>query len=318
MARGQRTDRMLFLEEEIREEVLEQWRRQGLSRDVDAGNYREFFSIDRMDYLYLDIAPRSGPLRAGADFERIEEGFRSDLPDFRRHSFWDQKAVEYCRRDFPLGVTGWRGFMLPLFAREREWDSLQDVLLALYDHPGRVKSSLAVVAETYRKTISLALEHIEFDFGVILEPIASRSGPIISPEMFREFVLPHHKEMVEFFHSRGVEVVVFKASSNVLPILPSVIESGVDGLWISQTGDEVDYADLRAKYPDTLLIGGIDARILTRDGTAIAEEVQRRVAPLLDKGRYLPGLDDRPRENWPLRGYQAYREALRECCCLPR
>jgi uroporphyrinogen decarboxylase len=314
VAHRQAVDRVPAFEEEIREEVLARWYGEGLSREVTEGNYLDFFSIDKIEYLYLELDPRPGPLRAVSDFHRIEEGYRDDRPHFRRQAFWEEKARGYEKRTFPLGITGWRGFMLPLFSRDREWDSLQDVLLALYDYPELVKHSLALVAECYMETISLALRYIDFDFGLLSEPIASRSGPIISPWMFREFVLPFQRTMVDFFHDHGIEIVIFRSIANVQQLLPSVAESGVDGLWINQIDGVIDYLDLREAFPDLLLVGGIDAAVLLQDEASMAASLRRTVPALLARGRYLPCLDDRPRENTPYNNYLHYRRALREYC----
>jgi uroporphyrinogen decarboxylase len=202
--------------------------------------------------------------------------------------------------------------MLPLFSQEREWDSLQDVLLALYDYPELVKHCLASVVECYMETLRLALRYLDFDFGLISEPIASRSGPIISPLMFRESVLPFQQAMVDFFHGHGIDTVIFRSIANVRPLLPSVAESGVDGLWINQIGGVIDYLELRRAFPDLLLVGGVDSGMLLRDEALITAGLHRVVPPLLAKGRYLPCLDDRPRENIPYNNYLHYRRVLRE------
>ena len=63
----------------------------------------------------------------------------------------------------------------------------------------------------------------------------------------------------------------------------------------------MDYHRLRHQFgPGIALIGGIDATALARDETAIRKAVFETVPPLLESGRYLPCLDDRPRGNVPL------------------
>jgi hypothetical protein len=313
VSQGLNVDRVPLFEEETRPEVLSAWHRQGLSRDVTEENFRAFFSIDRLEYIYLWFEPRPGALRAGSDFQRIEDGYRNDIPDFRRPDYWEKKAREYGKRNFPLGITGWRGFMLPLFSREREWDSLQDVLLSLYDFPQLVKRTLSLVAECHMETIHLALRYLDFDFGVVLEPIASPAGPVISPQMFREFVLPHYRTIVDFFHGNGIDTVIFRSMCDVGSLLTPIVESKVDGLWIGQVHGVIDYLKLRRENPNLLLLGGIDATTMLRDPAAISNEVGRQVPVLVQGGRYLPGLDDRPRENIPYGNYRHYRRALQDC-----
>ncbi|MDP3061718.1 MAG: uroporphyrinogen decarboxylase family protein, partial [Chloroflexota bacterium] len=308
VAQGQPVDRVPYLEEAIREEVLRRWRREGLSRSVTEDNYRQFFGLDKHEYFYLAMEPPlHGSLKSRHDFQRLQDAYRSYLPDFRQPRFWRDKANRHRGRDYPLGVMGWRGLMLPLFTHRREWSSLRDVLLALHDHPQPLKDALELVADCYIETVRLALQHLEFDFGLVSEPIASPTGPVISPAMYREFVLPPIRRVVAFFHEQGVRPVIFRSLSNANAIVPMAVEAGADGLWIGQTAGVVDYVALRKAYPHLLLMGGLDSTVLARDEAAIQAEVDAKVPFLLASGRYLPFLDDNPREHIPYRNYVFYR-----------
>jgi len=305
-------DRIPLFEEEIREEALERWYGEGLSRGINIRNYWDFFGAERFEYIYIWLEPRAGPLSRPSDFTRIINGYLHDLPEFRQPQYWEAKAREYENRDFPLGLMGWRGFMLPLFSREQEWDSLRDVLLALYDYPDLVKSALCAARDCFLETVRVASRYIEFDYGLIAEPIASRTGPVISPHMFSEFALPYYREIVDCFREHGIQVVLFRSFENVASIIPMVAASGVDGLWINQLYGVVDYLQVRKRHPNLLLLGGINARVLFHNEEAIRQEVQRIVPSLLRGGRYLPSLDDRPREDVPFRNYLFYRRLLQD------
>ena len=314
VARGQPVDRVPYLEEELRQDVLERWYGQGLSRQVTVCNYHRFLAVDRFEYVYPALSPEKGSLKSGEDFRRLDMGYRNKPPEFLEARFWRAKAEEHNHRTYPLGITGWRGFMLPLFTHEREWDSLLDVLTALHDFPELVKSSLRLITQIYLDMIKLALEHLQFDFGIISEPIASPSGPVISPRMFREFVLPCYHEIIDCFHTHGVRPVVFKSISNVRSILPMVIDAGVDGVWIGQVAGAVDYIELRRRNRNLLLIGGLDANVLAQDEEAIRAEVTNKVPRLLAERRYMPILDDNPRANVSYGNYSYYRRVLRKVC----
>ena len=75
----------------------------------------------------------------------------------------------------------------------------------------------------------------------------------------------------------------------------------------------MEYSALRREYgPKIALIGGIDATALSRDETAVRRAVMETVPPLIDGGRYLPCLNDRPRKNTSFPLYSLYRELLAE------
>ena len=97
-------------------------------------------------------------------------------------------------------------------------------------------------------------------------------------------------------------------------LLPQLLDAGVDGLWISKImSTKMQYSTLRREYGrDLALIGGIDAGALCRGEEAVRQAVETTVPPLLAEGRYLPCLDDRPRDDTPFAMYRFYREVLAE------
>jgi hypothetical protein len=95
---------------------------------------------------------------------------------------------------------------------------------------------------------------------------------------------------------------------------PVLLEAGINGLWIGNTGPAgLDYAAVRREYGrDLRLIGGIDVRVLEADRPAIEAEATRVVPPLLEQGGYVPMVDGRVRRYVPYENYRAYRELIRD------
>jgi hypothetical protein len=77
--------------------------------------------------------------------------------------------------------------------------------------------------------------------------------------------------------------------------------------------EAMEYQRLRREYgPEIALIGGIDSTALLRGETGVRRAVDETAPPLLSQGRYLPCLDDRPRDNTPFAMYALYRKLLAE------
>jgi len=75
----------------------------------------------------------------------------------------------------------------------------------------------------------------------------------------------------------------------------------------------MEYLSLRRRFgPEIALIGGIDSSALTRDETALRQTVEKTVPPLLEGGRYLPCLDDRPRSHISFSRYRLFRRLLED------
>ena len=92
------------------------------------------------------------------------------------------------------------------------------------------------------------------------------------------------------------------------------LDSGLNGLFVDQAcAAGVDYVDLRRTYgPSLALMGGIDYRTLYQSDEALYRELERKIPPLLQSGRYFPGFDDTIRATIPFNRFMKYRERLLE------
>ena len=310
---------MPFFEEEIRDDVLEAWHRQGMPATVTADSSRSFFGLDRIETVPSRISPAEGEIRSAADLKRIIRRYEEQPVKFLTREYWEEKAQAHAGRDYPLGLVGWDGFQLPLFPpsphkEHNEWDNLINLYYLLKDDPRAVRNALSFIAGYYIKIVSFALRFLDFDFVIISEPIASTTGPVISPRDFAYLVLPQYPRLVAAYKKMGIPRIMFSSISNIKALLPAVAETGVDGLRVTQIMNAgVDYVELGRQFPSLFLLGGIESIRLLESGQAVIDEVKRKAAPLLARGRWLPALDDTLRANVPYERFLTYREALQEC-----
>jgi hypothetical protein len=66
----------------------------------------------------------------------------------------------------------------------------------------------------------------------INEDLSMKNGPLLSPDTYRTFILPHLKRLVaRFFKSAGVRWVVVDTDGNCDLVIPLFLEAGVDAIW---------------------------------------------------------------------------------------
>jgi hypothetical protein len=318
VANGHPVDQTPFFEEEIRDDVLQAWRAQGMPAWVTTDVSRRFFCLDRIETIPVRFSPTGGELKSRSDFKRIMRSYEQQPVKFLSRSYWEEKARQYHDRDFPLGLTGWNGFQLPFFPpnpnkEHNEWDNLVNLYLQMKDNPDAVKEALSFIAEYYVSIVRLARSYVDFDFVVISEPIATVTGPVISPTDFAYFCLPYYPKLAQAYRKMGIPKVMFSSIGNVGVLLPAIAASGVDGMKITQLANTgIDYVQVSQQYPDLFLLGGLDATALLRNRQAIVQDVKHKALPLLKRGRWLPALDDTVRVNVPYRRFQTYRKAVEE------
>ena len=313
---GKKTDRFPYFDLDPDEETVEKWHREGLPRETSVA---EFFNLETHHSVGLTI--RSYPY-----FEKAAD-LLTDPSSFARHydpddpSRYDPDFVERCGRLEQEGrvvyVDASGGGLLQMLG-VGDWKSLVAASLALLEKPLMVADLLDRTTDFYCVCLERVLSKVSVDYAAFYEPIAANTGPVISPAMFQRFAMPGYRKVLGLFEKFNVPLrILCTTGGNLTSLLPPLIEAGINGLWISNILNAgMEYAALRKTFgPDLALIGGIDSGSLSQDGDAVRKTVEKTVSPLLESGRYLPCLDDRPRSNISFSQYKLFRELLEEIGC---
>lgn len=108
---------------------------------------------------------------------------------------------------------------------------------------------------------------------VLGDDAAHKDGPMISPRLWRDLVLPHHRRIV-----REAKVpVIWHSDGNIQALLPMAVEAGFAGVHGLDPSAGLDLGRIRREYGSRLaLIGNIDVRVLCgSDLAAVRSEVGR-------------------------------------------
>ena len=118
-----------------------------------------------------------------------------------------------------------------------------------------------------------------------------KSGPLLSPATYREFIFPHMRRLVDFMSSHGVAHVAVDTDGNPTALIPLLMDAGVDTLWPLERASDVNPVEIRQQFGQSLrLWGGVDKRVLTQGHEAICRHLLE-LAPLIEEGGYIPTID---------------------------
>jgi len=310
---GGSADRFPFFDLEPADSTLELWWEQGLPRETSVA---EHFRLETHESVGLEV--RSAPFYEMApDLLQSPEAFSrhydADDPDRLPRDF-ERRCARVRRQGRVLYVSASGGGLLQMLG-VGDWDSLVAACDALVSRPAQVESLLERTTEFHCLLLERVLAKVTVDYAAFYEPIASNAGPVVSPAMFGRFSMPGYRRVTDLLLRHDVPLRVFCTTGGDLSLLlPPLLDAGINCLWISNIMTEaMEYQRLRREYgPEIALIGGIDSTALLRGSSAVRRAVEETVPPLLDQGRYLPCLDDRPRDNTPFAMYALYRELLAE------
>ncbi len=248
------------------------------------------------------------PVKGRRDFEKIKERFDPDYPGRIPDNF-DQKIEDYKNRDYVLqtGGTLFSGF----FSILREMMGLEAISLTFYDDPKLIIEMLEFFTDYHIKLNSKVASRVEVDYIYIWEDMNYRNGPLISPELFRKFILPYYKKFTSAMAEYGVKNFFVDTDGNCESLIPLFMEGGVTGLLPFEIQAGMDIEKVRSLYPELIIMGGIDKIALSKGREDIIKELEK-ARRMIKAGGYIPYTDHAVQPDVSFENYKFFREELKK------
>jgi uroporphyrinogen decarboxylase len=175
----------------------------------------------------------------------------------------------------------WRHFG-HMFIWESMRQSMGDVTLyeSLLLDPGWIHDYNRVYTDFYKAHFAYLFDQVGVPDGIWLyEDLGYKNGLFASPKVLGELIFPYHAELIAFFHSYDLPVVLHTCGSTAAA-LPLIVEAGYDALNpMERKAKDNDPFRFAEQYGDRLaFVGGLDARVFeTNDRQIIEREVSAYV-----------------------------------------
>jgi hypothetical protein len=345
-----RPDRVFMMPQWTFDDTRKRWLREGMPWDV---HFSSYFGFDRIETLPIDLGlypplqtkvieqaaewciveDEFGgrvkrwtdrevgmsqwmrfPVRGRETWERWKERLNADAPN-RYPEYWDYLKRCYQQRDFPLGIHigSYYGWI-------RNWVGMENLALWYYDCPDLVHEMTEYVADFVLTVIRRALDEVPgIDHAVLWEDMAMKTGSLISPRLFREFMMEPLKRVTKTVNESGIRIIMVDSDGNVDELIPLWLEANVNLIYPLEVAAGCDAVAYRARFGrEVLLLGNIDKRVL-RDGCSradIEKEVMCKVPGLVKEGGYSPLVDHAVPPDVPFENFEYYVSLVREACSL--
>jgi len=231
------------------------------------------------------------PLRRAKDIE--------DIKRFKFYDAYDKERVEglkervrylYNETDYAIVSAGAAGGIFETCNWMRGFDQFPiDLMLnkkmahALLD---KLTNYYIEVMDAFLSVVGPYIQMVE-----ISDDMGSQNNLLISPELYREMILPYYKRLLDFVKSKTDAKIFHHSCGSVTKAADLLIEAGVDVLNSLQpkaTGMDTTY--LKDNFGDKLCFhGGIDTQEILPKGTPedVENEVKRRIAAYGLGGGYI-------------------------------
>ncbi|MCL2701091.1 MAG: hypothetical protein FWE88_05300 [Phycisphaerae bacterium] len=194
------------------------------------------------------------------------------------------------RRDCAIWAYGWGNiFETAWYMRGFERMFMDFVL-----HPELAAAILTRVTDFYVEHYRRLLRAGRGDIDIALtgDDLGSQTGPLMSPAMWREQIMPHHVRLNAAIREFGTKIA-YHCDGSIMPLVGGFIDMGIDILEALQfDAANMDPAELKRQHGDTLCFaGGVSVQHTLPFGTV--EDVRRETRMLIDtlgaNGGYICG-----------------------------
>jgi len=263
----------------------------------------------------------------------IKEVMLKDSPDADKVEAWNLEYTSFVnnRADFerfPWEIAGKLDFskfhevkdMLPegmkVIAVSGKIFTLTWMLMGFNNFATSLIMDEQLVADVFQKVAEIQFKGLEEIFAMnhvgavwIVDDLAFGTGPMISPQAFRDYVFPWYREMAERCHGNNL-LFFMHSDGDLTRLMDDIIDTGVDVLQpIDPTC--MDIVKVKEQYGDRLCLVGNVSNELLRSGTPaeVTERVKYLIRTVAPGGGYCVGSGNSVPEWAQFENYMALREA---------
>jgi hypothetical protein len=293
--------------------TVARWHEDGLPTKLEREEeIREYAGLDR--WLQHWARPRAATCPVapshGAGILHSSTEYDAMLP----HLYPDPaRSAEIVRPWAPEHEAGGSVVWLTLegfFWYPRTLLGIEQHLYTFYDEPDLIHRMNRDVLEWNLRVIDAVSAVTTPDFATIAEDMSYNHGPMLSPDLFDEFLAPYYRELTAALVRHDI-IPIVDSDGDVTELIPWLKNVGVRGILPLERMAGVDVARIRADHPEFLMVGAFDKTVMHKGPGAMRAEFER-LLPTMKTGGVIPSVDHQtpPDVSWEL--YLEYLELLRE------
>ncbi|HOD50576.1 MAG TPA: uroporphyrinogen decarboxylase family protein [Candidatus Hydrogenedentes bacterium] len=189
----------------------------------------------------------------------------------------------------------------------------EPVLCVFYEAPELIHDCMRAWFALADAVIARHQEFVTIDELFLAEDICYNHGALIGPETMREFLLPYYQQLIANVRARqpdqGRKLYIQIDTDGHAPAVIDVYrEMGMNVMSPFEVAAGCDVVELGQRYPDLVMFGGIDKRVLAHSKAAIDAHLERILPPMRARGGYIPTCDHGVPEEVTLDNYLHYRK----------
>lgn len=173
-------------------------------------------------------------------------------------------------------------FIAPgLFEQTHNFCEITNALMYYITNPDEMHDMIKYLMEWELQLAELICKHIQPEAIFHHDDWGTEQSTFLRPEMFAEFFVEPYKEIYDYYHNHGVELIVHHNDSYSATLVPYMIEMGID-VWQGCMHSN-NVPELIEKYGGQItFMGGLDNKFVDFDGWT-QEDARKAVRKVCDE-----------------------------------
>jgi len=298
------------------DKTLTRWTGEGMpiSTPYNDEETAAYFGLDIMKMLTItgttaetpaETSHGAGIISGEASYERIRPTLYSDKLIEQQVAEARRIKARHDNGDFVirLWLDGFFWFPRILFGIENH-------LYAFYDYPELMHRINQDLTDYNIRAIEAIFPILKPDMVGFGEDMSYNHGPMISYELFEEFIMPYYRQINPVIKKYDVKVML-DSDGDIYKMIPWMREAGIDGVYPLERQAGVDLTRIREEYPKFLLMGGYDKMVMSKDEPAMRAEFER-LLPVMRSGGFISSVDHQTPPEVSMENYKIYMKLFHE------
>jgi len=170
-----------------------------------------------------------------------------------------------------------------------EMRGIDRLMMDFYERPEYVETLFEKIAERRRFQAKIYAES-GCDVLRIGDDIATQTGLLVSPQMYRQWIEPHHAKVIEIARSVKPDIhVLYHSDGKLTPLLPDLIEIGVTAVNPCQP-ECMDPAEVKSEFGRHLTLWGctaVQSNFAHGDRASVLDEIRTRMRTVAPGGGFV-------------------------------
>jgi hypothetical protein len=300
------------------DQTIARWHDEGLPREL---KFSQVFDIAQ--YFGLDPYQQFWFSTTEATIEATQhhvEGVVANMDDYRRikpHIYPNHASAIEAMRPWAarqaLGQAVVWATLEGFFWFPRTLMNIEQLSFAFYDQPELIHAINNDLTEFNLGLIRQMGKVCVPTFMTLAEDMSYNLGPMISQQIFNEFLAPYYRRLMAALDELNVMLIV-DTDGDVTKLVPWLQNVGVAGVLPLERQAGVDGMKLREQSPNLRMVGHYNKLVMNMGEEAVRAEFERLV-PLMKTGGFIPSVDHQTPPGVSLNNYRIYLRLLGEYTC---